>query len=175
MSVTKKSPSGSTADVLAAGASMGGWSANGNGIAYTKWLSHTANQVWTMKADGTDKQQITGSGNPGAPEYTPDGDILYTKFLDDGTARLFTRDASGNNLQEIAPDVPGDMVSGTFAPGGGPIAFQYVSNSEHGIYTVHLDGTGLFTVTAASSTSRLTSRPAATASRSAATRPTDPA
>lgn len=113
-------------------------------------LSLRSSPSWSRQADGTDKQRVTSNaGRYADPEYTPDGDIIFTKNLNDaeGTDRLFTVAPDGTGAAEIAPDVPGNMRHGTFAPGGERIAFQYSHNNTYGIYTVRHDGTGLTKVT----------------------------
>ena len=148
--VATRSPGGSNFDTLVDDAEMGGWSPSGNRIVYIKRVSRTENNVWTMKADGSDRQRVTQqTGRYSAPEYTPHGDIIFTEFTDDGNgpARLFTINPNGTGRDEIAPNVDGDMMNGTFAPGGGRVAFQYVDGAKHGIYTVGPNGTNLEKVT----------------------------
>jgi Tol biopolymer transport system component len=75
------------------------WSPNGTQIVYTNWSAHAA--LWTMNADGSNKNRLTppDTSNYAYPSWSPDGTkIAYTLAAYDPTPwELFRINADGSN------------------------------------------------------------------------------
>lgn len=100
--------------------------------------------VYTMRADGTNIQNLTTSSSDvasrssqNAPQWSPDG----TRLLYSGEDGLHVMDADGSDPIKVA-----DAYSGVWSPDGSRIAFPGMDNN---LYTVAADGTGLTQLTQA--------------------------
>ena len=104
--------------------------------------------IWTMRADGSDKQQVTSSTTDydDQPSWSPDGDRIV--FVRSGPAifgDLYIVDAAGGAGGMLTPmlgPLPGPQLEPSFSPDGKLIAFA--SRDGNGIYQIHTvwtDGT----------------------------------
>jgi Tol biopolymer transport system component len=107
------------------------------------WLGTGADEVWSMKPDGSDKRSVTGAGAVD-PNVSPDGRKLSFKGPPAGA--LFVQNMDGSGLGQVSPSVSVAYKS-DWAPNGQRIVFS--DNSEPGpddavnIATVRPDGTDL--------------------------------
>ena len=138
------------------------WSPDGTRIAYVRVCFDKRAQpveagVWTIKADGTDAQQVTRL-LPGShvedhrAGWSPDGKSLTFERIDTSTtperAALFTIGVDGKDLFQVTPwSVDGNDPD--WSPDGSLIAFNASAEPSptQNIWTIHPDGTGLTQLT----------------------------
>jgi Tol biopolymer transport system component/uncharacterized protein YjdB len=123
------------------------WSPDGQRIAY----AHAANGVahlWTMRADGTDKQQVTrGDVWDDQPAWSPNGTTLaFQRTAPAVFGDLYLVNATGGNERKLMPFA--DLAFGQFAPAWSPDGRLIAFSSKHEggiyqIYTVWADGSKL--------------------------------
>ena len=147
---------------------QGGWDQNGPNwsprladgsyrIAYSHFEAGIP-RIWTMKADGTDKRQITTGGiGDVMPAWSPDGQTIAFVRVGSGTSGIWLVNAAGGSERGLSLTAGmGLQQSPAWSPDGKLIAFssKYVTpGSETGIYQVHTvwaDGSKLARRTASS-------------------------
>jgi Tol biopolymer transport system component len=105
------------------------------------WLGTGADEIWSMKLDGTDKRPLTGAGNTD-PNVSPNGQKL--SFKDATVGALWVQDMDGTGLVQVSPSVS-VAYKHDWAPDGRHLVLS--DNSEPGptepvnIATVRPDGT----------------------------------
>jgi Tol biopolymer transport system component len=105
------------------------------------WLGTAADEIWSMKLDGTDKRVVTGAGNTD-PNVSPNGRKL--SFKDATVGALWVQNMDGTGLVQVSPSVS-VAYKHDWAPNGRRIVLS--DNSEPGptepvnIATVRPDGT----------------------------------
>ena len=127
------------------------WSATEIDGAYRIAYSHSQDgmgHLWTMRADGSDKRQVTSSTTDydDMPSYSPDGSKLV--FVRSGPGifgDLYVVDSGGGAgalLMPFTGPLAGPQLEPAFSPDGRLIAFSSRHADEHvQIYTVWSDGT----------------------------------
>jgi Tol biopolymer transport system component len=76
---------------------------DGARLVYTRFdPALEAEQVWSMKVDGSDQQFITDAGGPD-PNVSPDGQKISFKGLPDGA--LFVANIDGSGIVQISPSI----------------------------------------------------------------------
>lgn len=69
------------------------WSPDGETLAFTRLAAPDSAQdttIWTMRADGSEPQQLTGRGlNTFLPRYAPDGELYYIEHTPGGADTTF--------------------------------------------------------------------------------------
>lgn len=113
----------------------------GNGlIAYPDRDSQGRQQIFTIRADGTGRRQLTFEGDSGLPSWLPNGEQLFFTSIrkDPATQELrpgaWVMDAYGSNQREVLPYA----IAADGSPDGTQIA--YVSTQGGGIWTADADG-----------------------------------
>lgn len=105
--------------------------------------------VWVMKADGTEKVQLTDGtqGNDNYPRPSPDGrKVLFTRVLATGDYHLYVIDADGSNGRDLTP--ADDARQCAWSPDGTKIVFASVrAGGNWDIYLAAADGSGVTRVT----------------------------
>jgi TolB protein len=87
------------------------WSPDGSLIVFSttplhEWATHGVNpspDIFVIHPDGTGLRQLTSDGASGAPSWTSDGKILFSKVNYDRQPALWLFDADGSNLIRIGP------------------------------------------------------------------------
>ncbi len=104
---------------------------------------HGRQQLLTIRADGSERRQLTFDGDSGLPSWFPDGRrMLFTSIREDSAGGglrpgAWVMAADGSDQREILPYA----IAADVSPEGNRIAF--VSAQRGGIWTADLDGTSL--------------------------------
>ena len=107
------------------------------------WLGTGADEVWSMKLDGSDKRLVTSSGAVD-PNMSPDGSKVSFKAPSGPESALFVENVDGSGLVQLSPTVS-VAYKHDWAPNG--LRLIYGDNSEPApgepvnIVTVRPDGT----------------------------------
>ena len=100
------------------------YSADGRRIAYCSGEGGGPVQVWTMKQNGTDKQQVTHLGGPAIfPKFSPDGSELVFSAQPAGasTRNVYVVPSDGGTPQQLTS--VGNNTYPEFSPDGSEIVF----------------------------------------------------
>ena len=101
--------------------------------------------IWTMRADGGGRRQLSSSRGDDAPAWSPDGrKIVYVHSRH--TMQLWVMAARGGGKHALMPRKIGDEQSPDWSPRGDRIAFNvspFYGNANGGLYLVKANGTGV--------------------------------
>ena len=120
------------------------WSPDGTRIAFASAhndFAITTASIWTMRADGSDKQQLTSTteGYDGAPTWSSDGQRIAFIRNYSGDADITIVSAAGGTTTRIA--IPGTQWSPAWSPDGHYIAYsQLDENLVYNVYTMSPNG-----------------------------------
>jgi len=120
------------------------WSRDGMRIAFSQFEhgpDGTTASIWTMRADGTDRRQLTStlSGFDTSPTWSPDGrHIAFTRYYA-GESDLTLVNTVTGALSRLP--LPGLEQAPAWSPDGAYIAFSHTASGN--IYTIQPDGTRL--------------------------------
>jgi len=138
-----------TADLGDARVRMPAWSpafADGTSrIAYVHQVNGIVARLWTMRPDGSDKQQITtGDVYDEHPAWSPDGETIVFERVGTGSSLRLVRSAGGGERHLVGGGL-GRRRSPAWSPDGKLIAFTLESAVGSGgtINTVWSDGSKL--------------------------------
>jgi Tol biopolymer transport system component len=116
------------------------WSPDGTHIAF-QTSENNAYHVYTMAADGSDRQLITqGNMDDRHPTWSPDGKMLA---VDTGTElkREVALIDLGSGNRKVITNVGGFASFPTWSPDGSRISFYVYQNGALDLWTVNTDGT----------------------------------
>jgi Tol biopolymer transport system component len=108
-----------------------------------KWITYASypeNNLWRMRADGTDRVQLTFAPvSVGLPRWSPDGSqIAYVGTERRKPWKIFVISAQGGTPQELLPQEEGEA-DPTWSPDGKRLAFGRLTDlTSAGIYIVDL-------------------------------------
>jgi TolB protein len=120
------------------------YSADGGRIAYCSGQGGGPVQVWTMKQNGTDKEQVTHLSGPAIfPDFSPDSsEIVFTaKPADSPTRDIYVVGSDGSSLTRLTNGV-GNNAYPAFSPDGSKIAFTSDRSGIWQVWLMNADGTG---------------------------------
>ena len=112
------------------------WSEQGDSIVYTQGFfagqSTDASDVWIMRADGTERTNLTegSDANDGVAAFSPDGDQLVFRSSRNGAFDLYSMSKDGRNVRQLTDDPARDNFP-VFSPSGDAIAFS--SDRDSGV------------------------------------------
>ena len=105
-------------------------------IAFTR-----ANQIYTIKADGSGLTQLTTNGKNYRPRYSPNGkQIAYVHETADGYRDIWLMRADGSNQRRLTR--VGDVAGASWAPDGKALAFAGGQDLELEVIYRYPDGWG---------------------------------
>ena len=105
-------------------------------------------EVFMMKANGKEEKQLTKNGaEEGDPEWSSNGKLLVFESDRAGGDGEIVRMKLRNRKQRLVTNNSVNDEDPDFAPEGDLIAFESNSDGDAEIWTMALDGTGLFNVT----------------------------
>ncbi len=114
------------------------WSPDGSLIAYASGSKETPFQIYTIKPDGTDPQNLSNNADAETgPDWSPDG----KKIVFAAPAGLYTMDANGGNRALLLAATSGTVSSPSWSADGAKIVYSLADadkNSE--IWVVNADG-----------------------------------
>ena len=102
--------------------------------------SHNNYNIWRMRADGTEKQQLTfGTGDNSDPAVSPDGNYIVFVSNRSGKSELWRMDIDGGKTKQLTktdyqPSLP------QFTPDGKSILFLASTGGRFSLWKVSADG-----------------------------------
>jgi len=125
--------------VIAGWASSPDWHPDGEQIAFS------SGDIFTIRADGSDLQQVTSSGNSHFPSWSPDGEWLAfdTSYRDaQGAHVIWLVSPDGSNLRDISQHGAGEWRSPDWSPNGRDIVHLRFLDGVFGEEVFVMDSTG---------------------------------
>jgi Tol biopolymer transport system component len=126
------------------------WSPDSSRIVFYSEQGTGKSDLFSMKADGSDRRQITNTPNAseGYPSYSPDGTrILFDSDAANRNYDIWTIEANGFNPVRMTT-APSRELAPAWSPDGTTIAFMSDrDNREFDIYTMNADGTNVQRIT----------------------------
>jgi dipeptidyl aminopeptidase/acylaminoacyl peptidase len=111
------------------------WSPDGQKIVfYSRCTDNKNRQILVMDRDGTNKRQLTSSGESWFPAWSPDGSFLAFTSYQNGP--IYIMDNNGQNVHFLS-----DGCSTNFSPDGQWIVFSSTCDDSQ-ILLIHPDGSG---------------------------------
>jgi Tol biopolymer transport system component len=119
------------------------WSWDGTRLAFAQIENGAAgstSSIWTMRADGSDKQRVTStlSGFDAMPTWSPDGATLAFRRYYNGDADITVVSLATGALRRIA--LPGLQAAPAWSPDGSQIAFTQNLGLVENVYSMRPDG-----------------------------------
>jgi Tol biopolymer transport system component len=119
------------------------WSSDGHRIAWCHGVQRGGViEVWTMKADGDDKHQITALGGRSLfPDFSPDGTRIIFASQPAGAAdfNLYVINVDGTGLAQLTSD-PGFDSNAAWSPDGSRIVFTSDRTGLGQVYVMDAEG-----------------------------------
>jgi hypothetical protein len=106
------------------------WSPDGKMLAYQARDQITGtDHIWTMQADGTNKQQITSQGSNIEPAWCPDGRLIAYTSNRSGNWDIWTLDLQGASDRQVT-NYLGTDGGPAWSPDGRRLAFHSTRNTR---------------------------------------------
>ena len=116
----------------------------------TRIAWQSANQIWLMNRNGTNKQALTSLGTNAAPAFSPDGTKIAFESNRSGDFEIWVMNADGTGQTNLTNTPLVDDVSATWSPDGTKLAFDSNRTANRDIFTMNADGSGQVNRTPAS-------------------------
>ena len=122
------------------------WSPDGSRSAYTQNTNDaqgTTAKIMTMRADGSDKREVTSSltGFDSSPTWSSDGQRIAFRRYFGADADIAIVNANGGAVTRIP--LAGLQSNPSWSPDGAYIAFQQIDGPLDNLYTMHADGSAV--------------------------------
>lgn len=117
-------------------------------IAFSSMVG-SQSRIWTMRADGTDKKQVTTGADfvDGDPSWSPDGGaIAFQRYSPTILGDIWLVDPAGGNERSLTGSLAGPQSAPAWSPDGRLVAFASghgAADSPDQIYTIWADGSKL--------------------------------
>ena len=117
------------------------YSPDGQRIAYCSGQGGGPVQVWTMKQNGTDKQQVTHMSVTAIfPDFSPDGSkIVFCAGPSTFARDIYVVNSDGSDLTRLTSGV-GNNVYPAFSPDGSKIVFTSNRTGTSQVWLINADG-----------------------------------
>ena len=117
------------------------YSPDGQRIAYCSGQGGGPVQVWTMKQNGTDKQQVTHMSFTAIfPDFSPDGSkIVFCSGPSTFAREIYVVNSDGSDLTRLTSGV-GNNVYPAFSPDGSKIVFTSNRTGTSQVWLMDADG-----------------------------------
>jgi len=118
------------------------YSADGRRIAYCSGQGGGTIQIWTMKQNGTDKQQVThGFGQAIFPDFSPDGNTIAfaAKVVGSSTRNIYVIGSDGTGVTQLT-NAAGDNSYPAFSPDGSKIIFTSNRTGTRQVWLMNANG-----------------------------------
>ena len=131
--------------LTASGAWDPAWSPDGGTIAFHS-TAHGASQIWTMRADGGGKVQVTsGAGDHWGPAWSPDGEWLAYAGGPSAAFQIWLVRPDGSGAHAIVTDTRTSLEP-DWAPDGKRLVFATSTGNGWRLETVAADGSDRVTL-----------------------------
>lgn len=115
------------------------WSPDG------QWLAFNSGDIYRIKPDGSELQQVTETGNAFFPAWSPDGDRIAfdTNFNDPNGAKvIWLINSDGSGLKDISMHGTGEWRDPDWSPNGEQILYLRFLDNTFGEEIFLMDSTG---------------------------------
>lgn len=104
-------------------------------------------QLWSVRTDGTDKQQITTcSGVSNWPTFTPDGRTIVFSNSREKNYEIYSVAADGSNERRLTNNTLMD-IRPVVSPDGRKIAFVSTRTGNYDVFVMNIDGSDVRQIT----------------------------
>jgi dipeptidyl aminopeptidase/acylaminoacyl peptidase len=117
------------------------WSPDGQRIAFAG-VRGRQQQIYTMKADGSDVVELTSGSQNSEPAWSPDGRLIAFRSERDGNANIFVMNADGSGQRGLTTDARAET-SPAWSPDGRRLLFTAPVGGHSEIHVVNVDGSGM--------------------------------
>jgi len=118
------------------------WSSDGKKIIFSREYrdsdNNTQAEIWIMNTDGSEQTQIKLLSG-GAPDFTPDGRIVFNAEFKDKNSEISIADIDGSNITQLT-DNQAEEWHPEVSPDGKRIAFMSNRDGNYEIYVMDIDG-----------------------------------
>ena len=122
------------------------WSPDGSRIVFASSRAQQGDDLFVMRADGSDLTQLTDVAGQDEyePDWSPDGSKIVFGVddlgFDEYSTSIVTIDADGGNITELVTRQNERLGSPSWSPDGSRIAFSGYAQSGWNIYVMDADG-----------------------------------
>lgn len=117
------------------------WSPDGQRIAFAA-VRDRQQQVFTMKADGSDVVELTRGSQNSEPAWSPDGRLIAFRSERDGNPNIYLMNADGSEQRALTMD-PQAETSPAWSPDGKQLLFTSLVSGHTEIHVMNADGSGV--------------------------------
>lgn len=117
------------------------WSPDGQRIAFAG-VRGRQQQVFTMRADGSDVKELTTGSQNSEPAWSPDGRMIAFRSERDGNPNIYVMNADGSGQRAVTTDSRPETAP-AWSPDGKQLLYSATVNNHLEVHVVNVDGTGV--------------------------------